>query len=117
MRKILMLLALAAAPATAQEVASAPGGVLRALDKMSGHSVDIELEAGAGYRLGQLEIYMNECRYPADDPSGNAFASLEIVESETEKSLFSGWMIASSPALNALEHQRYDVWVIRCTTS
>ena len=28
--------------------------------------------------------------------------------------LFSGWMFASSPALNALEHPVYDVWVIDC---
>ena len=30
--------------------------------------------------------------------------------------LFDGWMIASSPALNALDHPRYDVWVIGCDT-
>ncbi|MGB0800115.1 MAG: DUF2155 domain-containing protein, partial [Planktomarina sp.] len=28
-----------------------------------------------------------------------------------------GWMVASSPALNALEHPRYDIWVLRCKTS
>lgn len=30
--------------------------------------------------------------------------------------IFSGWMFASSPALNALEHPVYDVWVIDCKT-
>ncbi len=30
--------------------------------------------------------------------------------------IFSGWMFASSPALNALEHAVYDVWVIDCKT-
>ena len=30
---------------------------------------------------------------------------------------FSGWMVASSPALNALDHSRYDIWVLRCMTS
>ena len=30
---------------------------------------------------------------------------------------FAGWMIADSPALNALDHPRYDVWVLRCITS
>lgn len=30
--------------------------------------------------------------------------------------IFRGWMFASSPALNALEHPVYDVWVINCTT-
>ncbi|MEZ5892801.1 MAG: DUF2155 domain-containing protein [Parvularculaceae bacterium] len=30
--------------------------------------------------------------------------------------IFKGWMFASSPALNALEHPVYDVWVIDCKT-
>ncbi len=30
--------------------------------------------------------------------------------------IFRGWMFASSPALNPLEHPVYDVWVIDCTT-
>ena len=33
-----------------------------------------------------------------------------------DQPVFSGWMIASSPALNALDHARYDVWVMRCKT-
>jgi len=33
-----------------------------------------------------------------------------------DKPVFKGWMIASSPALNALDHPRYDVWVLRCIT-
>ena len=67
--------------------------------------------------MGSLQIVMKECRYPAGNPSGNAYAALEISENGKEGVLFSGWMIASAPALSALEHQRYDVWVIRCTTS
>lgn len=30
--------------------------------------------------------------------------------------IFRGWMFASSPALNSLEHPVYDVWVIDCKT-
>ncbi|MEZ5921142.1 MAG: DUF2155 domain-containing protein [Parvularculaceae bacterium] len=30
--------------------------------------------------------------------------------------IFSGWMFASSPALNPLDHPVYDVWVIDCKT-
>jgi hypothetical protein len=64
-----------------------------------------------------LQVVMKECRYPAGNPAGNAFANLEISETGKPGTLFSGWMIASSPALSSLEHRRYDVWVIRCTTS
>ena len=27
---------------------------------------------------------------------------------------FSGWMFASSPALSAMEHPVYDLWVLDC---
>ena len=100
-----------------QRVTNAGGGVLRALDKTSGHASDIEMQVGQARQIGTLEIVMRECRYPEGNPAGNAFASLEISETGKQGTLFSGWMIASSPALSALEHRRYDVWVIRCTTS
>lgn len=106
-----------AAPVVAQEVASASGAVLRVLDKTSGDAKDLDVQRGQMIREGRLEISMRECRYPAGNPSGNAYAALDISEMGKDGVLFSGWMIASSPALSALEHQRYDVWVIRCTTS
>jgi hypothetical protein len=28
--------------------------------------------------------------------------------------IFSGWMFAQSPALSALEHPVYDIWVVDC---
>ncbi|WP_327191950.1 DUF2155 domain-containing protein [Sulfitobacter geojensis] len=112
------LVALAlATPLAAQQASNAPGGVLRALDKTSGQTTDFEMRAGQAFRMGSLQIVMKECRYPAGNPAGNAYAALEISENGKEGVLFSGWMIASAPALSALEHQRYDVWVIRCTTS
>ena len=108
---------LAGAAAQAQQVSTASGGVLRALDKTSGQTRDLEIRAGGMARMGNLEIVLKECRYPRGNPSGNAYAALEISELGREGALFSGWMIASAPALSAMEHARYDVWVIRCTTS
>lgn len=117
MWKYLAAMAFLAAPVSAQQVVNAPGGVLRALDKTSGQTVDIEMRAGQSRTYAALEITMMECRYPPGNPSGNAFAALEISEKGKPGTVFSGWMIASAPALSAMEHQRYDVWVIRCTTS
>jgi hypothetical protein len=42
---------------------------------------------------------------------------MEVSEMGREGVVFSGWMIASAPALNAMEHARYDIWVMRCITS
>ena len=116
MWKYLIPLCFVVTSAAAQQVTSAAGGVLRALDKTSGQTTDIELSSGSMKRLGSLEIVLSDCRYPAGNPSGNAYAALEISERGKEGLVFSGWMIASAPALSAMEHPRYDVWVIRCIT-
>lgn len=96
-------------PATSQGLTVS----LRALDKMLGQPTDIELSMGQTVVFGRVAIRVIECRFPTADPSGDAFAHLEVLDLEGE-ALFDGWMIASSPALNALEHSRYDVWVLGC---
>ncbi len=106
-----------AAPLAAQQTSTGPGAVLRVLDKVSGQAVDMQLAAGRSGSFGRLTIMLRECRYPAGNPSGNAYAALEISEKDRAKVAFSGWMIASAPALSAMDHPRYDVWVMRCTTS
>lgn len=109
---------LVAVPAAAQQAASrAQGVVLRGLDKVSGRVSDVTLVNGQSAQLGRLIINLKECRYPQGNPSGDAFAFLTIQETGAAAPVFSGWMIASSPALNALDHARYDVWVLRCKTS
>lgn len=118
MRIALTLAALlSVASASAQEMASAPGAMLRALDKTSGVTEDLEIARGASQAFGRLTVIVSDCRYPADDPSSNAFARLTIQDSRSQQTEFDGWMIASSPALSALDDPRYDVWLLRCTTS
>ena len=111
-----LVLMLAAVPAMAQEVTSAPGGILRWLDKVTGETADIELADGQSALSGRLTIQLDECRYPTANPASDAFAHLTVLEEGQGGPAFSGWMVASSPALSALEHPRYDVWVLRCLT-
>jgi hypothetical protein len=85
--------------------------ILRGIDKLDGTADDIVVEAGVPQRFGLLDIELKECRYPEDNPTGEAFAYLVL--READEVIFSGWMVASSPALNALDHQRYDIWVQR----
>ena len=108
---------LLAGHAAAQEPAApGKGVVLRALDKITTEVRDLELANGDSAAFGSLTVELGECRYPEENPASDAYAFLVIRATETGKVLFSGWMLASSPALNALEHPRYDVWVLRCTT-
>lgn len=96
---------------------TAPGAMLRALDRVDGRTEDIELAIGETGRFGPLSIVLAECRYPEGNPALDAYAWLEIRDRNSETPTFSGWMIASSPALSAMDHPRYDVWVIRCSSS
>ncbi|WP_370394358.1 DUF2155 domain-containing protein [Cognatishimia sp.] len=88
---------------------------LRALDKTTGEVRDITLSDGQSEAFGYLRIGLTECRHPDDNATGEAYAYLTIVEeANTAAPVFQGWMIASSPALNAMDHARFDVWVLRC---
>ena len=109
---------LAGGVADAQQAsATGSGAVMRAMDKISGDVVDFELTADQTKQLGHIQVKLGECRYPTDNPTGDAYAYLEIRNAGVESPMFEGWMIASSPALNALDHARYDIWVLRCITS
>ena len=110
----MILLCALAAPVGAQQVTAGSGAMLRILDKITGGVADVELDTGGTARQGRLSVTLAECRYPSGNRSGNAYALLTVIEAGTPDPVFRGWMIASAPALNAMEHPRYDVWVMRC---
>lgn len=96
---------------------AAPGGDLRVLDKLTGDVTDLSLQNGETAALGFLKVTLNECRYPAANPSGDAYAEIVVTYRDEPQPLFTGWVLASSPALHAMDHPRYDVWALRCITS
>lgn len=119
MRRHAAALALLLAPVagTAQEVASGTGAVLRMLDRQTGTAEDVTLTTGAARDMGLIQIRLDDCRYPAGNPAGDAWAYVTVFYRGATDAVFRGWMVASAPALNALDHPRFDVWVLRCTTS
>lgn len=117
MIRILAFLMVMAIPAYAVETEYGNQVQLRALDKISGEVVDLNVISGGSGQYGRLKIDVAQCRFPRANPSGDAFAYLVIHHEGHDDPVFAGWMIASSPALNAFDHHRYDVWLLRCTTS
>ena len=93
--------------------------ILRGLDKTTGRAIDVAAPAGVPVRFGTLTITARYCYTvpPEEPPETNAFLQIDDGRpGETPKRVFSGWMFASTPALSALEHAVYDVWVITCRT-
>ncbi|WP_116084347.1 DUF2155 domain-containing protein [Tropicimonas sp. IMCC34011] len=99
-----------------ERAASAVAAEIRVLDKLTGDLKDLQIARGTMGTYGRLNIVLGDCRYPEEDPSSDAYAWLEIRDDAMDEPAFTGWMVASSPALNALDHVRYDVWVLRCIT-
>ncbi|EKD59774.1 MAG: hypothetical protein ACD_54C01146G0002 [uncultured bacterium] len=114
MKRLLVCLALCANTAAAQAVEDAPGAKLRLLDKITGALTDMDLSNGQSQTVGRLTVQMDACRYDPENPAAEAFAHLTVLDSAKPNPVFNGWMTASSPALSALDHPRYDVWVLRC---
>lgn len=110
-------LLLLAVPAGAVETQDGDLATLRAIDKVSGTVEDLEIETGGQAEFGHMTVDVGQCRYPLQNPSGDAFAWVVIHMDDDPEPIFQGWMIASAPALDALDDPRYDVWLLRCTTS
>ncbi len=97
--------------------AEAETAVLQGLDKITARISTFEVPVNQTAEFGSLEITVRRCaKTPPEEPPESA-AFMEIVDARPDSPsvlLFSGWMFASSPAVSALEHPVYDVWVIDC---
>jgi hypothetical protein len=95
------------------------GAILQGLDKTTARVSTIEAPLDRPARFGTLQIIARAChkKPPTDTPESTAF--LEIVDIRPDSPsipVFTGWMFASSPAISAMEHPVYDIWVVDCRT-
>ena len=100
---------------------SIPGDtvVMRGLDKLTGEVETFEAKVGEEAHYGRLLIDAKICyqHAAARAPDSTAFLQIFDTKPDPDALSFSGWMFASSPALSAMDHARYDVWVLSCKTS
>ncbi|MCC6914198.1 MAG: DUF2155 domain-containing protein [Rhodospirillaceae bacterium] len=110
---------LAALPAQATDIPM-DTVVFGNLDKVTGRVNTVSGAINTPVHFGTLEIVTRSCfTHPPEEPPENA-AFVEIFdrpEKGEKKKVFSGWMFGSSPALSALDHPVYDIWVLRCESS
>jgi hypothetical protein len=93
------------------------GAVLQGLDKVTASVTVFTAPLNTVVRFGTLDITVRACEKapPTEPPEKIAFLEIDETNPKAEaERVYSGWMFASSPALAALEHPVYDVWVIDC---
>ena len=95
---------------------------LQALDKITARIATLEAEVGVPLHYGTLLITVHACTYrpPTLVPENAAFLEVKTVDHNdvvAPDPIFRGWMFASSPAVNAIEHPVYDVSVLACNNA
>jgi hypothetical protein len=87
------------------------------LDKITGRTIKFDAALGETVQFGALQVTPRTCytRPPTEATNTDAFVEVDEVTLKGDiKRIFTGWMFASSPGLNAVEHPIYDVWLIDC---
>ena len=90
--------------------------VIQGLDKITARIKTFEVDVGKTYKFGVLDIFVERCVFskPIFKPESLAFIKIKDNSDRLSEVKFSGWMFASSPALNALENPVYDVSILDC---
>lgn len=96
-------------------------GVFQGLDKITARIKTFKIKVGVSKTFGILDINLQKCVYskPLDEPESIAYIKVldkfeKYSVNKDKLSIFEGWIFASSPALNAMEHPVYDVSLISC---
>ena len=90
--------------------------VIQGLDKITARIQTFEVDVGETHKFGVLDIFVERCVFskPIFKPESLAFIKINDNSDRLSEVKFSGWMFASSPALNALENPVYDVSILDC---
>ena len=106
---------------TANEWLTGDIGVFQGLDKITARIKTFEIKVGMPKKFGILDIDLQKCIFskPLEKPESIAYIKVldksdKYSVTKDKTSIFEGWIFASSPALNAMEHPVYDVSLISC---
>ncbi len=111
-----MLVVFAAAPAHAERIANRVA-VFSGIDKITGRIITFDVYIDETVQFGALQVTPRVCytRPVTETPKTTSFLEVdEITLDRKIRRIFSGWMFADSPGLNAIEHPVYDIWLKNC---
>ena len=111
--------AFASAPARAERISN-PVAEFTGIDKITGRIITFDVYINETVQFGALQVTPRICysRPVTEEPKTNSFVEVdEITLDRKIRRIFTGWMFAESPGLNAVEHAVYDVWLKSCKQS
>ena len=91
---------------------------LRALDKITARTSDIDVIIGKKRNFGYLEILVKQCKQSQEKENEGVVAYLQVKDLSEKKDdkvfVFNGWTFSSSPTIKTFDHPVYDLWVKDC---
>ncbi len=90
---------------------------MQAMDKITGRVSEIDVPVNGIANFGSFSILVRKCitKSPEETPENTAFVDVvDNYKTDEPINIFKGWMFSSTPALNAVEHPIYDVWLLKC---
>lgn len=114
-------------PPTPQKRPRAPYAIFQVLDKITAETIRFRVPVDGAVRFKSLVFQARACETAAsDEPRADSLAYVTITSQPLSpqgalaapiKEIYRGWMSATAPGLNPVQHPIYDVWLITCTTS
>lgn len=105
-----------ASTAGATEI-STNAALMQAMDKVTGRVNKITVPVNSKVTFGDFSLVLRSCKKrPAEEAPEN-FAFIDVTDKSfgtDEYNIFRGWIVSSTPGLNAIEHPIYDVWLLEC---
>ncbi len=90
---------------------------IQAMDKITGRVSEIDVPVNGLANFGTFSILVRKCvaKSPEETPENTAFVDVvDNYQTADPVNIFKGWMFSSTPALNAVEHPIYDIWLLKC---
>jgi hypothetical protein len=103
-------------PALAAPIAN-PVATFSGLDKITARLTSFDVYLNETVQFGSLQITPRACytRPPDETQRTSVFVEVDQVSlTGSSKRIFTGWMFADSPALNAIDDAVYDFWLVDC---
>lgn len=96
---------------------STNAALMQAMDKVTGRVNKMTVPVNSKVSFGDFSFVLRACKKrPAEETPEN-FAFVDVTDKSfgsEEYNIFRGWMVSSTPGINAIEHPIYDVWLLEC---